>query len=103
MSLYNLVMGLDKDADRLLTILNKVQPLNIPRFRDCYIKENNDKYICVLTRTGGGNREEYQVANEMMTNHPLYVNDEDCEWDITYAEFYFRIPNEDEMEIYGLQ
>jgi hypothetical protein len=37
-----------------------------------------------------------------MTNHPLYVNNEDCEWDTTYAEFYFRIPDKDEIEIYGL-
>ena len=91
MTLYNMIMGTYRHADTFLQILNEVEELSIPRFRDCYL---SGKSICVVTRTGGGNREEYENDNDLMTQHPLYVSDSDCSGDETYAKFYFRFPDD---------
>jgi hypothetical protein len=96
MSLYNMIMGVDRNSMPLLKILNEVEELEIPRFRDCYLSGN---CICILTRTGGGNREEYEEMNDKMTEHPLYVNNTDCDWDTTYAEFYFSFTDDLEADL----
>lgn len=95
MSLYNLVHGENPHAEELLEMLNDVQYLDIPRYRDCYL--SNDKTeIIVLTRTGGGNRQDYEEENEKMTMHPWYTHDEDADFDRTFAEFHFEIPENEE-------
>ena len=91
MSLYNLMYGENKDAKSLLQILNSVKVLDIPRYRDTYLSEDNTEII-VLTRTGGGNREEYEDDNNEMTLHPLYLSDNDASFDTTFAEFHFKNP-----------
>ena len=76
----------------ILPMLGK-HPDEYPRFRDCYLDESGD-YIQVLTRTGGGNREGFLEENKEITEMPTYISDEDCDWDSTYAEWTFSVPEE---------
>ena len=92
MSLYNIVMGFDSLANPLLKSL-ELDPLKLPRFRDCYLNEDCTE-IVVMTRTGGGNRDEFQDENDKITEHPLYLRDEDAVGDTTFAYFYFSLPEE---------
>lgn len=89
MSLYNLIFGMNRDADMILALIG-LKRHDIQRFRDCWLSD--DGGICVYTRTGGGNREDY--PNTILTSSPYYIHDEDDEWDHTYANYYFRIPDE---------
>ena len=89
MSLYNMILGHDPMTPVLLTIL-RLRPEQIPRFRDCWW---NGEYIVLLTRTGGGNRSEYEFENHALTQWPNYVRNMDSAMDSTYAEFYFRMPD----------
>ena len=92
MSLYNALFGENADADKLMAILGtQVESFNVPRYRDCYF---DGTYIVVHTRTGGGNREDYETENDAMAAHPWYAHDEDDEFDSTYANFYFKPPAE---------
>lgn len=113
MSLYNMLFGYNERAGVFLTCLN-LHPSNIPRFRDCYVRDNA---IVVYTRTGGGNREFYESEascrsnypeyfagepsehpqgpwNEDLRQHPNFVSDVDCDFDCTYAYFFFSFPDE---------
>lgn len=69
---------------------------DIPRFRGAGI--DNGK-ICVHTRTGGGNREGYEEENDQLTLNPFYLYDEDDDFDSTYANFWFKIPEDLEKEL----
>ena len=102
MSLYNLLYGRNTLAECLLPMIN-LTPDDFPRYRDTYIDDanndnnntnNTDYKLIVHTRTGGGNREEYEDDNNELTLNPYYTHDEDDQDDSTYANFYFRIPNE---------
>ena len=84
--------GHDARAPFLLNCL----AIDPPRYRDCYLK---DGQICVLTRTGGGNRDDYVAANEEMMGHRNYLWDKDCDWDCTYAEWYFSFPEEHKAKL----
>ncbi|MFA5133067.1 MAG: hypothetical protein WC444_07110 [Candidatus Paceibacterota bacterium] len=64
---------------------------DIPRFRGAGV--DGDR-ICVHTRTGGGNREYYAEANNELRKNPYYLCDEDDDFDCTYANFWFKIPEE---------
>ena len=88
MSMYNLLFGENASADDLLKALGLTRD-DVPRYRDCYIQ---DGHIVVLTRTGGGNRDDYEFENLQMTGVPGYLYDHDAEFDYTYAEFHYEIP-----------
>lgn len=90
MSLYNMIHGFNPITPIILTVLKKTSS-EFPRFRDAYIK---DKYMIVLTRTGGGNRESYKNENDEITKHPLYVKNHDDSYDSTYALWYFNLPED---------
>lgn len=91
MSLYNMVFGENKSqSEFLFSLLNKTSG-DFGRYRDIYVDED---YIVVHTRNGGGNREDYEDVFEEMTNHPLYAYDEDDDYDCTYANIYFKHPEE---------
>lgn len=81
-------------------LINKLglRPADFGRFRDAGLYENPEKkgehQIRVLTRNGGGNRPDYQMINENLAKHPLYIKDEDDSYDSTYAYFYFKVPEE---------
>lgn len=119
-SLYGVLHGQDPVAPALLAILNEAAPIEIPRFRDASLNADGTE-IVVRTRTGGGNRDCvcgdgdpgmrawtgssdlvknaeghypncYPWMNGQMARHPLYVRDEDDDFDSTYAYFHFRVP-----------
>lgn len=61
--------------------------------------------IQIHTRNGGGNRECYcdydnheegclSVKIEKMQEHPRYIDDQNDDWDRTYANFYYRLDPE---------
>ncbi|AGF85752.1 hypothetical protein QJ854_gp030 [Moumouvirus goulette] len=64
---------------------------DFPRFRDVQVKKDRP-IIKVTTRTGGGNREEYEEHNNYLTTLEGYSGDKDASWDRTYAIFYYSIP-----------
>lgn len=89
--LYNVLFGENaSQKDFLFGILGKAQG-DFGRYRDIYVTED---YIVVHTRNGGGNREDYEDVFEEMATHPLYSHDEDDDFDCTYANIYFRHPEE---------
>lgn len=94
-SMYNALNGVDDNAARLLQMLN-ISSRSVPRFRDCYVK---DGYICILTRTGGGNRDAYADENLTLCCHAKHFRNSDCAFDNTYAEFFFTVPLEHEDEV----
>jgi len=91
MSLYNILFGKNQYADLLLATLGLKQS-DCGRFRDCYPSEDGTKII-VHTRNGGGNREEYQSVIDELADHPCYVSDNDDDFDCTYADIIFRVPD----------
>jgi hypothetical protein len=95
MSLYNMVFGVNPNSDQLLEVLGKTRE-DFGRFRDVYVE---DDCIVVHTRNGGGNREDHEYVFEEMSEHPWYSHDEDDDFDCTYANIYFKIP-EDKLKTY---
>lgn len=110
MSMYDLVTGNQGQHERgrvLLAILG----INDPgRFRDAWVErgEDGEPVIAIYTRNGGGNREHWDgvteagpgcdctgcIATHQLPAEPLYLRDQDDEFDSTYATFYFRAPDE---------
>jgi len=91
MSLYNILFGKNPDTKDILAAIG-LEEWKIERFRDCWIDEEKNQ-ICVLTRTGGLNREDY--SNIALTSNKYYLYDEDDDFDNTYATYYFSIPEEE--------
>jgi hypothetical protein len=121
MSLYNTLFGVNDRADILLTVLG-LRAGDIPRFRDCFLRDNT---ILIHTRTGGGNRAYYENEktcrenypdyftgepsehpqppwNDDLRKHPNYLTDVDDAFDCTYANFYFSFPDEFKTELAAL-
>lgn len=105
MSFYEVFVGSDKYRTRLDEILGLCN-YDTGRERDIYVCNYTDHdhvadgtYIVLLTRNGGGNREEYESSFESLQEHPNYVTDWDCDWDRTYAEICFSIPEEHVEEV----
>lgn len=108
MSLYNALFGKNPFSGVLLQMLSTNEAA-IPRFRDCYLNEDGSEII-IHTRTGGGNRDHYDHPdrhrkhcdyencdhsgpfNEDMRNLPGFTYDEDDDFDSTYADFHFVVP-----------
>lgn len=90
MSLYNLLFGVNTLAPALLKIVN-VNMGDVPRFRNCFI---DSEYVVVHTRAGGDNREYFKDDIAVLQAHENYSHDEDDDFDCTYANFYFEVPNE---------
>lgn len=65
------------------------------RFRDIYFERNEDGIggkVVLYTRNGGGNRDAYEYVFELLSKHPLYLNDYDDDFDCTYAYIEFKSP-----------
>jgi hypothetical protein len=90
-----MIFGMNPDSDKLLSLLGKTKA-DFGRFRNVYLE---DGYIVVHTRNGGGNREDYEDVFDEMSEHPWYSHDEDDDFDCTYANIYFKIP-EDSHQTY---
>ena len=95
MSLYNMLFGMNPDADKLLSLLGKTSG-DFGRFRNVYME---DGYIVVHTRNGGGNREDYEDVFDEMSEHPWYSHDADDDFDCTYANIYFKLPEDEKLMV----
>lgn len=103
MSMYNLLHGENSDSDLLLAALGWTKE-SVSRFRDVWVTKEGE--IAVYTRCGGGNRECWEwnslercgecpgcwITLEV-EKHPLYLRDEDDDFDSTYATIYFKAPD----------
>lgn len=98
MSLYNMVHGRNPGAGLVMDILKDVPDFG--RFRDAYFRKDEEfgLHMIVHTRNGGGNRGDYQHVFEDCSEHPLYIQNQDCEFDSTYADILFEMPSEDYLE-----
>lgn len=109
MSFYNMAFGKSSAAPALLKMLGLGED-DFYRFRDCYLTE--DGKIAVYTRGGGGNREcwndddcengQHSVGcvitiQEENRKHPCYLSDSDDDFDNTYATFYFKVPDAEQI------
>jgi hypothetical protein len=91
MSFYNMLFGENaSQKEFLFSLLGKTSG-DFGRYRDIYV---TDEHIVVHTRCGGGNREYYEDVFDEMSNHPLYDYNQDDDFDCTYADIYFRHPEE---------
>ena len=90
MSLYTMLFGVNRFADVLLQMLG-VDVEEIPRFRDCYLNEAGDEII-IHTRSGGGNRKDYETGNNLLKLVAGYKCDYDDSFDSTYANFHYAVP-----------
>lgn len=88
MSIYNLAYGVNPATFIILPMLDKHLD-EYPRFRDCFVTEDNR--ICVLTRVGGGNR-NCGYGEETLYQSPYFVKTYDAEWDNTYGYYEFNVP-----------
>lgn len=91
MSLYNMVRGFNPNAAICLAMLG-LEANKISRFRDAWLSDDG-KNIIVLTRTGGGNRDDYAGSNEEMASVDGFVSDEDDDFDSTFARFTYKVPD----------
>lgn len=100
MSFYNMLHGVNSNAEFLLKILDIDQSsatsYSSGRFRDIYLNEDGTK-ILLLTRNGGGNREAYEGIFDSFQSHPNYITDYDDDSDCTYAYIEFSVPKEFEQ------
>lgn len=90
--LYNMVHGYNPACVWILPLLGRHEN-EYPRFRDCYVEEQKDgEYLIVIyTRVGGRNR-NYGFGEEELYKDPLFVETVDDDFDNTYAEYKFRVP-----------
>ncbi|AEX61081.1 hypothetical protein c7_L15 [Megavirus courdo7] len=67
-------------------------PYDFLRFRQIEVSKKNP-IVKIITRTGGGNREEYEFENYKLTFLQGYIENNDASWDSTYAVFKYKIPD----------
>lgn len=89
MSLYNMLFGISPACVVLLPMLGK-GPGEYPRFRDCFLSED-EQHIEVYTRVGGNNR-GCGFGEEELYKDPNFVNTYDDEFDNTYGTYVFSVP-----------
>jgi hypothetical protein len=85
-----MVHGVNPATFLILPMLGK-HPDEYPRFRDCFITE--DDHILILTRVGGPNRDE-GYGQEEMEEDPHFIKTYDADWDWTYGYYEFSVPDE---------
>lgn len=100
--LYNVVFGRRRETSVVTLILlmesgygpGDVGLEMFGRLRDAWVEETEDGglEIRVHTRNGGLNRRDHVEAILAMRAHPWFDRDLDLEYDSTYADFYFKIP-----------
>jgi hypothetical protein len=90
MNLYNALFGVDAGYPYYLGMLG-LRTDDFGRFRDAYLNEDGTEVI-VLTRCGGGNRDDYQWMFDSMETHPQFICEFDDSFDCTYAYIKFSVP-----------
>ena len=88
--LYNMINGVNPATWLILPMLGK-HPDEYPRFRDCFVTE--DDKIEIFTRVGGGNR-NCGFGEEELMQDPNFVRTFDDEFDSTYGSYIFNVPEE---------
>lgn len=98
MSLYNMIMGVNT------TLVLFVMPMlgrshrEYPRFRDVFIGDKGtpgtEGKIIIYTRSGGGNREDYEKEHAELRASPHYAFDFDNDFDNIYANWVFNVPDQ---------
>lgn len=114
MSLYNMVLGETSVSSVALAMLD-ITRNEVPRYRDAgFTLQDETPVIYIHTRTGGGNRDFYESEDTCRENYPDYfrgdsedpdgpwnedlrsiagyISDSDDDYDSTYANFYFGVP-----------
>jgi hypothetical protein len=79
--------------------LLQLTPDDFGRYRDIYME---DGFIVVHTRNGGCHRDDYDYVFHAAESHPWYSHNKDCDFDYTYADIYFRIPEGEAQSIAAL-
>lgn len=98
------------DQDKCIRAVG-LDPDKVPRLRGAGIQKMDEDFIfdyCIVihTRTGAGNRKAYEAnkenidhvfegnSNPYMRTSPYYWMDKDDEFDHTYVDFFYRIPED---------
>jgi len=89
MSLYNMVNGFNPACVMILPMLGR-RNTEYPRFRDCFVTEEGR--IVIYTRVGGGNRNT-GYGEEELYKDPNFVKTYDDEYDSTYGNYEFNVPD----------
>jgi len=97
MSLYNAVAGVDIFAPLCLRLLG-LSASDVPRVRDAWFSSDGET-ITILTRTGGGNRPDYEAENEAMRNVDGFIKDFDDDFDQTFCRFTYETPERFQKDI----
>ena len=88
MSMYNMMNGFNPACVFIMPMLGRKQH-EWPRFRDCWVTEENN--IAIYTRVGGGNR-NCGFGEEELYEDPNFITTYDDEDDNTYATYEFKVP-----------
>ena len=75
MSMYNMINGFSPACVLIMPMLGRKQE-EWPRFRDCFVTEDNN--IAIYTRVGGGNRNA-GYNEEKLYEDPLFIKTYDDE------------------------
>ena len=89
MSLYNMINGYNPACLLILPMLGRKQE-DYPRFRDCYVTDENN--IAIYTRVGGENR-NCGFGEETLYDDENFIKTYDDEFDETYATYEFKVPD----------
>lgn len=88
MSLYNMINGFNPSCIFFMPMLGRKQE-EYPRFRDCFLTEENN--IAIYTRVGGGNR-NIGYGEEELYKDPNFIRTYDDDYDETYGTYEFKVP-----------
>ena len=89
MSLYNMINGYNPACLLILPMLGRKQE-DYPRFRDCYVTDENN--IAIYTKVGGENR-NCGFGEEVLYDDENFIKTYDDEFDKTYATYEFKVPD----------
>lgn len=89
MSLYNMIHGYNPACVLILPMLGRKQAA-YPRFRDCYVTEENS--IAIYTRVGGNNR-NCGFGEEELYEDENFLTTYDDDFDSTYGTYEFKVPD----------
>lgn len=91
MSMYNIANGVNQICVFMILPMLGKHPDEYPRFRDCFLSEDN-QHIHVYTRVGGGNRNS-GFGEEVMESHENFISTFDDPDDPTYGTYVFSVPD----------
>lgn len=89
MSLYNMLNGFNAACVLIMPMLGKKQD-EYPRFRDCFLSDDNER-IVIYTRVGGNNRNS-GYGEEELYDDPNFAKTYDDDYDSTYGYYEFNVP-----------